>query len=66
VEGKITNHPIVILIDSGESQSCVAPDSIEIFHFNKSKNEKSWLIQLVIGTKRKINEVVKNISIDMD
>jgi hypothetical protein len=59
VEGKITSQPIAILIDSGASHSYIAPDLIEIFHLKKHKHEKSWLVQLDTGTKKKINEIVK-------
>jgi hypothetical protein len=66
VEGKITNQPIAILIDSGASHSYIAPNLVEIFHLKRSKHEKSWLVQLATGTKRKINEIVKGFPLDMD
>jgi hypothetical protein len=59
LEGKIDNQNIAILIDSGASDSYIDPNIIERFKLNKSKHEKFWLVQLAIGTKRIINELVK-------
>jgi hypothetical protein len=65
VEGMINNRPLVILIDSGSSHSYVDPRVAEILHLTRSKHEKSWLVQLAIGTKRKVTELVKSCSVDM-
>jgi hypothetical protein len=59
VEGKTYNHPIAVLIDSRTSHRYIDPKLIERFKLKKCKHEKSWLVQLVIGTKRIINELVK-------
>jgi hypothetical protein len=56
VEGKINNHPIAILIDSGASHSYIDPKLVEIFHLQRRKHGKSWLVQLATGAKRRINE----------
>jgi hypothetical protein len=37
---------------------------VEILHLTRRKNEKSWLVQLAIGTKRKVTELVKSCSMD--
>jgi hypothetical protein len=66
VEGKIDNHPIAILIDSGASHSYIDPNLVEIFKLKKCKHEKSWLVQLATGTKRRINELVKEFPINMN
>jgi hypothetical protein len=55
VEGKISNQPISILIDL-----------VEIFYLKRSKHERSWLVQLDFGTKKKTNEIVKDFPLDMD
>jgi hypothetical protein len=65
VEGTINNRPLVILIDSGASHSYVYPRVVDSFHLMRSKHEKSWLVQLAIGTKRKVTELVKSCSVDM-
>jgi hypothetical protein len=31
----------------------------------RSKHEKSWLVQLAIGAKRKVTELVKSYSVDI-
>jgi hypothetical protein len=66
VEGKLNNQTIVILIDSGASQSYLYPEMVEIFHFPRRKIGKSWLVYLTTGAKRKFNEVVKACPMDMN
>jgi predicted aspartyl protease len=60
------HHTIAILIDSGASHSYINSNIVEIFHLQRSKHKKSWLAQLAIGAKRKINELVKYCLIDMN
>jgi hypothetical protein len=66
VEGEINNDPIAILIDSRASHSCINANIVEIFQLQRSKNKKSWLVHLSMGSKRKINELVKYCLIDMN
>jgi hypothetical protein len=66
VEGKINNEPIEILIESGAIHSYINSIIIERFHLQISKHKKSWLVQLAMGAKRKINELVKYWQIDMN
>jgi hypothetical protein len=66
VEGKIDNHPIAILIDSGASHRYIDLKLVERFKLNKCKHEKSWLVQFSTGTKRRINELVKECLINMN
>jgi hypothetical protein len=65
LEGMINNRPLVILIDSGVSHSYVDPRVVESLNLTKRKHEKSWLVQLATGTKRKVTELVKSCSVDM-
>jgi predicted aspartyl protease len=51
VEGKIINHPVSILIDSGASHCYIDPKIVDRLHLEKSKLEKSSLVQLATGTK---------------
>ena len=37
----------------------------EHYYKKKIKHDKSWLVHLVTGTKRRINEIVKYCSLDM-
>jgi hypothetical protein len=66
VEGKIDNQPIAILIDSGASHNYIDPKIVERFKLKRCKHEKSWLVQLATGTKRKINELVKDFPVSMN
>jgi Retroviral aspartyl protease len=66
VEGKIDNQPISILIDSRASHSYINSDIVENFYLQRSKHNKFWLVQLAIGAKRKINELVKYCRVDIN
>ena len=60
VEGMINNHAFTILIDSRSSHNYIDPKVVERFIFPRSKHDKSWLVQLATGTKRKVVELVKS------
>ena len=66
MEGNIDNQPITILIDSGASHSYIDFNIIEISHLKRSNHNKYWLVQLSMGSKRNINELVKDCQIDMN
>ena len=59
VEGMINNHVFTILIDSGDSHSYIDPKVVEIFQLPRRKHGKYWFVQLAIGAKRKIVELLK-------
>ena len=44
----------------------ITPIIVEICAFKKLKNNKSWLVQLATGTKRKVSEVVEKCPLVMD
>ena len=54
VECNIDNQPISILIDYGASHNYIDPNIVDIFKLKRFKHEKSWLVKLVIVTKRRI------------
>lgn len=60
VEGKIAKQSISILIDPGSTHSYVTPKIVENCRLIKKKHDRSWLVQLVTGTKRKVCELVPN------
>jgi hypothetical protein len=66
VEGMINNHTFTILIDSGASHSYIDPRVVESLHLSRRKHEKSWLVQLATGTKRRVTELVKSCPVDMN
>jgi hypothetical protein len=66
VEGMINNRPLIILIDSGASHSYVDPRVVKSLRLSRRKHVKSWLVQLATGTKRKVTELVKSCSVDMN
>jgi hypothetical protein len=66
VEGMINNHAFTILIDLGSIHSYIDPKVVERLFFPRSKHEKSWLVQLATGSKRKFVELVKSFPVDMN
>jgi hypothetical protein len=66
VEGMINNHTFTTLIDSGASHSYINPRVVESLQLSRSKHEKSWLVQLDTGTRRKVTELVKSYLVDMN
>jgi hypothetical protein len=66
VEGKIDNQPIAILIDFGASHNYINSNIVDRFHLQRSKDKKSWLVQLATRDKRKINELVEDCLVDID
>jgi hypothetical protein len=65
VEGKIDNHSIDILIDFGARHSYINSNIVERFHLQRRNHKKYWLVQLAIGAKINLSELVKDFPIDM-
>jgi hypothetical protein len=65
VESKIDNQPIKNLIDYGASHSYINSNIVEIFHLQRSKHKKYWLVQLSRRDKRKINELSQDFPIEL-
>jgi len=57
IEGKIHNSKVSILIDQGDNLLYVTPTLVESNKLKKVKHTKYWLVQLAIGTKRKVTEL---------
>ena len=51
--GKIAEQSISVLIDPRSTQSYITHRVVDICAFKKLKYNKSWLVQLATGTKRK-------------
>jgi predicted aspartyl protease len=66
IEGKIQNKQVSILIDPGESLSYITPSLVESCKLKKVKHNKSWLVQLATGTKRKVSEYISNCDIGIN
>jgi hypothetical protein len=47
------------------SHSYIDPRVVEGLHLTRSKHEKSWLVKLATGTKRKFTKLFKSYSVDM-
>ena len=66
VKGMINNHAFTILIDSGASHSYIYPKVVEKFQLPRIKHEKYWLVQLAIGAKRKVVDLVRSCPVGMN
>ena len=66
VAHKIVEQSISILIDPGSTHSYITPRVVDICAFKKARHRKSWLVQLAMGTKRKVNEVVEKCPLFMN
>jgi hypothetical protein len=65
LEGIISKQPISILIDPGSNLSYVSPQVVEACSLQRKKHAKAWLVQLAIGTKRKVAEVIEDCPFEM-
>ena len=66
IEGKIFNTSISILIDPDAFQSYVSPKIVDVWKLQKLKHDKPWLVQLAIGTKQKVSEIVKECELNLN
>ncbi len=66
IGGMINKQTISILIDSGASHSYIDPSLIERLHLTRNKHDHPWMVQLATGTKRKVSELVKRYSLEMN
>jgi len=58
VEGKVNNNHVFVLIDPRATLSYVAPSVVDSNKLKKVRHTKSWLVQLAIGTKRKVTNFI--------
>jgi hypothetical protein len=66
VEGKIINHIVAILINSTVTHCYIDPKIVDRLRLEKSKIEKSSLVQLATRTKRRIDDMVRGCSISVN
>jgi hypothetical protein len=66
VEGKIHDTQISVLIDPQATLGYITPDVVELNKLKKQKHEKSWLVQLATGTKRKVVNFISDLEFNLD
>jgi hypothetical protein len=59
LEGIVSEQSISILIDPGSNLIYVSLQVVEAHSLQRKKQTKAWLVQLAIGTKRKVVEVIE-------
>jgi len=65
IEGMIKQKSISILIDPGAILSYILPTVVESCKLKKVKHEKPWIVQLAIGKKRKVFDLIKYYMVNM-
>ena len=63
---RLSRNLFLFLIDPRSTHSYITPRIVDIFDFKKLNHNKSWLVQLATGTKRKVSEVVEKCPLVMD
>ena len=58
IEGTISNHTLAISIYLGATLSYITPRMMDLCQLTKVKHVKPWLVQLVIGAKRKLTNFI--------
>ena len=66
VKGMIQNVSISVLIDTGSSLSYISTSIVEKYKLPLIFFDKSWLVQVAIGTKRKVVNYVESCNLMMD
>ena len=66
IEGNILNISISILIDPGSCRIYVSPKIVDVCKLGKVKHNESWLVQLAMGTKQKVSELVKYCEVSLN
>ena len=66
IKGMINNQPISIWIDPGASLSYISRRIFKLCKLLLENFDKSWLVQLATGTKRKVTSFVMNCELLMN
>ena len=66
IEVKILNAFVSILIDPGAYRSYVSPKIVDVCKLGKEKHDKPLLVQLAIGTKQKVSQIVRNCKVNLN
>ena len=66
VEGEIIEQIVSILIDPGSTHIYITIGLVQMCTLKKSKNRRSWLVQLATSTKKKVSEVVRKCPLVID
>jgi len=66
MEDKLCDQFISILIDPGSNYSYVSPNSVDKCVLSKELHVESWLVQLAIGTKKRVHHWVRAYAFDLN
>ena len=66
MEGKLYDQVVSILIDPGYNYSYVNLDLVDKCGLNKEVHVESWLVQLAIGTKKRVHHWVRACSFELN
>ena len=60
IGGMIKNQPISVLIDPGTRMSYISHGVVDLRNLVPKMFDNSFIVQLDIGTKRKVTSIVRN------
>ena len=63
---RLLSNLFLFFIDLGSTHSYINPRVVEDCDFKKLKHNKSWLVQLATGTKKKVSKVVRKCPLVMN
>lgn len=66
MEGKICDQIFYILIGPGSNYSYINIDLVDTCDLNKEVCGKSWLVQLAIGTKKRVHHWVRPCAFELN
>ena len=66
MDSKLCDQVVSILIDPGFNYSYVNPDLVDKCCLNKKVYAKSWLVQLAIGTKKRVHHWIRDCGFDLN
>ena len=66
IEGKILKTSISILIDPSACRRYVLHKIVNDCNLGKVKHDKPWLVQLAIGMKHKVSEIIKECEVSLN
>jgi len=61
MDGKICDQVISIFIDLGSNYNYVGPNLVDKCGLSKELHVESWLVQLAIGSKKRVHHWVRSI-----
>ena len=66
MDGKLCDQVVFVLIEPRSNYSYVSPNLVDKCGLNKEVHANSWLVQLAIGTKKRVHHLVRACAFDLN